>query len=114
MIEDPITIFTKFFFKLKILFKFALLYSQGYKETQCNKAKFLLLIVFNAAAISLLLDIPVDKITGFFNFEISDNKGMSVTSDDAILTAFKLSFFTSFKLSKSKGVQIKSIFIFAE
>ena len=43
------------------------------------------------AAISLLLDIPVDKITVFFNFEISETKH-SVTSDDAILTAFKLSF----------------------
>ena len=81
-------------------------YSQGYKETQCNKAKFLLLIVFIAWSISLLLDIPVDIITGLFNCPTFFKSFVFTLSKLAILYIGQ---FISFKKSAAdleKGVEI--------
>ena len=69
--------------------------------------------ILNALLISILVEAPVDSITGFLVLAIFFINGRFVISDDEILKYFTLVLKKSI-VSVSNGVIIKSILIFLQ
>ena len=85
----------------------------GYEELQCSNMRFLLPVLFTTFTASSTcpnVDIPQDKIIGFWVSETFFIKGKFTKSTDAILKNFTPKKFRKSTLCKSNGVEKISIF----